>query len=100
MRHGERPERDRGLATGPHLNPRVARRARAFVPCPVVSVAAGRVRRETTRTDAGERVLPLLPPVPARPIDPRARPPPGPRTPVFATRDGRPNTPNNVLHHR
>jgi integrase len=57
-----------------------------------------RIRREITKTDAGERVLPMLPAVRARLIDHRARRPYGPRTPVFATRDGRPNTPNNVLH--
>jgi integrase len=56
-----------------------------------------RIRREITKTDAGERVIPMLPAVRARAIDHRARRPYGPRDPVFATRNGTPNTPNNVL---
>ena len=49
-----------------------------------VDLAARRVRicREITKTDAGERVIPMLPAVRERLIDHRARP----------------NTPNNVLH--
>ena len=54
--------------------------------------------REITKTDAGERVIPMLPAVRERLIDHRARRPSGPREPVFSTRSGRPNTPNNVLH--
>ncbi len=59
-----------------------------------------RVRREVTKTDAGERAIPMLPAARARLIDHRARRPYGPGDPVFATRNGTPNTPNNVLHHR
>ncbi len=57
-----------------------------------------RIRREITKTDAGERVIPMLPAVRERLIDHRARRPSGTREPVFSTRSGRPNSPNNVLH--
>jgi integrase len=57
-----------------------------------------RIRREVTKTDAGERVIPMLPAARSRHIDHKARRPYGPGDPVFATRNGTPNTPNNVLH--
>jgi integrase len=57
-----------------------------------------RIRREVTKTDAGERVIPMLPAAPARLIDHKARRPYSPGGPVFATRNGTPNTPTNVLH--
>jgi integrase len=57
-----------------------------------------RIRRAVTKTDAGERVIPMLPAVRSRLIDHKARRPYGPGDPIFATRNGTPNTPNNVLH--
>ena len=57
-----------------------------------------RIRRDVTKTDAGERVVPMLPAARARLIDHKARRPYGPKDPVYATRNGTPNTPNNVLH--
>ena len=57
-----------------------------------------RIRRDNTKTDAGERVIPLLPAARERLIDHRARRPYGPGGPIFATRNGTSNTPNNVLH--
>jgi integrase len=57
-----------------------------------------RIRREITKTDAGERVIPMLPAVRERLIDHRARRPDGARDPIFPTRNARPNTPNNILH--
>jgi len=57
-----------------------------------------RIRREITKTDAGERVIPMLPAVRERLIDHRARRPYDAREPIFPTRNARPNTPNNVLH--
>ena len=56
-----------------------------------------RVRREVTKTDAGERAIPMLPAARSRLIDHKARRPYGPGDPIFATRNGTPNTPNNVL---
>jgi integrase len=53
-----------------------------------------RIRREVTKTDAGERVIPMLPGARARLIDHKARRPYSPGGPVFATRNGTPNTPN------
>jgi integrase len=57
-----------------------------------------RIRREVTKTDAGERVIPMLPAARTCFIDHKARRPYAPGDPVFATRNGTPNTPNNVLH--
>ena len=57
-----------------------------------------RVRREVTKTDAGERAIPMLPAARSRLIDHKARRPYGATDPVFATRNGTPNTPDNVLH--
>ena len=57
-----------------------------------------RIRREVTKTDAGERVIPMLPAARTCFIDHKARRPYVPGGPVFATRNGTPNTPNNVLH--
>ena len=56
-----------------------------------------RVRREITKTDAGERSIPMLPAARSAMIDHKARRPCGPGDPIFATRNGRPNTPANVL---
>ncbi len=56
-----------------------------------------RIRRAVTKTDAGERVIPMLPAARSRLIDHKARRPYGPSDPIFATRNGTPNTPNNVL---
>jgi integrase len=55
-----------------------------------------RIRREITKTDAGERAIPMLPAVRGRLIDHRSLRPYGPADPIFATRNGTPNTPNNV----
>ena len=62
-------------------------------------LAAHRVRipREASKTDAGERMLPLLPALRARLVDHRARRPYGPTEPVFATRNRTRNTAANVL---
>jgi integrase len=64
-----------------------------------VDLAAGRLRvpRSVTKTDAGERVLPLLPSLRERLGEHRARYPSGAGQAVFLTRTGRRNTPNNVL---
>jgi integrase len=56
-----------------------------------------RVRREVTKTDAGERAIPMLPAACSGFLDHRARRPYGATDPVFATRNGTPNTPHNVL---
>jgi integrase len=52
-----------------------------------------RVRREVTKTDAGERAIPMLPAARSRLIDHKARRPHGPGDPIFATRNGRPTRP-------
>jgi integrase len=63
-----------------------------------LAVQMVRVRREVTKTDAGERAIPMLPAARSRLIDHKARRPYGATGPVFATRNGTPNTPNNVLN--
>jgi integrase len=62
-------------------------------------LAAHRVRipRDATKTDAGERVVPILPALRERMIEHKARWPYGPTEPIFATRNGTRNTANNVL---
>lgn len=56
-----------------------------------------RIRREVTKTDAGERVIPMLPAVHERLVEHRAHRPYAALDPVFSTRNDRPNTPGNVL---
>jgi integrase len=56
----------------------------------------GRVRIAGTKTSAGDRSMPLLPALRDALLAHRADFPFGPRDPVFATRNGRRNTPNNV----
>ena len=62
-------------------------------------LAAHRVRipRDATKTDAGERIVPILPALRERIIEHRTRWPYGPTEPIFATRNGTRNTANNVL---
>lgn len=55
------------------------------------------IPRAATKTDAGERWVPLLPAAHAALIGLRADRPWAPAEPPFATRRGTPNTPNNVL---
>ncbi len=62
-----------------------------------LAARAVRIRREITKTDAGERSIPMLPAARSRLIDHKARRPYGPGDPIYATRNGTPNTPNNVL---
>jgi integrase len=57
-----------------------------------------RIRREVTKTDAGERVIPTLPAVHERLVEHRAQRPYAAVAPLFPTRNGRPNTPGNVLN--
>ena len=65
-----------------------------------LDLAGGRLRvpREVTKTDAGERVIPLLPALRERLGEHRAARPAGLGEPAFPTRTGRRNTPNNVLN--
>ena len=63
-----------------------------------VDVAAGRRRlpREATKTDAGERVVPLLPALHERITEHRLDHPAGPAHPAFPTRNGTRQRPDNV----
>jgi integrase len=63
-----------------------------------VDVAGGRLRipREATKTDAGERVVPLLPGLRKRILEHRLDYPSGPSAPAFSTRNGTPQRPDNV----
>jgi integrase len=65
-----------------------------------LDLAGGRLRvpREVTKTDAGERLIPLLPALRERLGEHRAAHAGGLGQPAFATRTGRRNTPNNVLN--
>jgi integrase len=56
----------------------------------------GRVRIAGTKTSAGDRSVPLLPALRDALVAHRADFPFGPKDPVFATRNRRRNTPNNV----
>ena len=59
--------------------------------------AALRIPREATKTDAGERVVPLLPVAARAPDRPPPRLPGAPATtPAFPTRNGTPQHPDNV----
>ena len=55
------------------------------------------IPRAATKTDAGERWVPLLPAAHAALVGLSADRPWGPQEPPFATRRGTPNTPSNVL---
>jgi integrase len=55
-----------------------------------------RIRREITKSDAGVRVIPLVPGLRDVLVAHRAERPYGPADFVFATRTGRPNHPDNV----
>ena len=61
-----------------------------------VDLAGGRVHVPGTKTSAGDRWVPLLPAARERLIAHKLDFPFGPRDPVFATRNDRRNTPNNV----
>jgi integrase len=63
-----------------------------------VDLAAGRVRisRETTKTDAGERIVPLLPALRERLTDHRLDYPGPPSAPAFPTRNGTAQHPDNI----
>jgi integrase len=65
-----------------------------------VDVPGGRLRvpREATKTDAGERQIPLLPALRERLGEHRATHAVGLDARAFATRTGRRNTPNNVFN--
>jgi integrase len=63
-----------------------------------VDAAGGRLRipREATKTDAGERLVPLVPALRERIIEHRINYPGGPADPAFPTRNGSPQRPDNV----
>jgi len=63
-----------------------------------VDVASGRLRipREATKTDAGERVVPLLPTLRELLVEHRMSYPVGPAGPAFPTRNGTAQRPDNV----
>jgi integrase len=63
-----------------------------------VDIAGGRLRipREVTKTDAGERVVPLLPALRDRLVEHRLDNPGAPDAPAFPTRNGTRQTPDNV----
>jgi integrase len=61
-----------------------------------LDLAGGRVHVPGTKTSAGDRWVPLLPAARERLIAHKLEFPFGPRDPVFATRNDRRNTPNNV----
>jgi integrase len=63
-----------------------------------LDVAAGRLRvpRVATKTDAGERVIPLLPALRERLTEHRMDYPVPPASPAFPTRNGRRQNPDNV----
>jgi integrase len=63
-----------------------------------VDVAAGRLRipREATKTDAGERIVPMLPTLRERLVEHRLDYPNGPSDPAFPTRNGTRQHPDNV----
>jgi hypothetical protein len=65
-----------------------------------LDLAGGRLRvpREATKTDAGERQIPLLPALRERIGEHRAAYAAGLGEPAFTTRTGRRNTPNNLLN--
>ena len=54
------------------------------------------IPRETTKTDAGERVIPMLPSLRERLIEPPRSTAVGAGEPAFPTRNGTASTPNNV----
>lgn len=64
-----------------------------------VDLAGQRIRipRDATKTDAGERVVPLLPGPREGLVEHRATWPYGPRDPAFRTRNGTRNSAGNVL---
>jgi integrase len=63
-----------------------------------VDAAGGRLRipREATKTDAGERVVPLVPALRERIVEHRLDFPSGPAEPAFSTRNGTAQRPDNV----
>lgn len=63
-----------------------------------LDLAGGRLRipREATKTNAGERAVPLLPALQHRLIEHRLDYPTGPTEPAFPTRNGTPQHPDNV----
>jgi integrase len=63
-----------------------------------VDVAGGRLRipREATKTDAGERVVPLVPALRERIVEHRMSYPTGPVDAAFPTRNGTAQRPDNV----
>jgi integrase len=63
-----------------------------------VDVAGGRLRvpREATKTDAGERVVPLVPALRERIVEHRMNYPTGPAESAFPTRNGTAQRPDNV----
>lgn len=65
---------------------------------PHVDLGAGRVRipRSATKTDAGERSIPLVPALEERLGDQARRYPGGPGRPAFPTRDGTRQHPDNI----